>query len=217
MKRESYLKSRTTRLCLNLSKGLPDQLAFYVRACNPTNPDQAVQFAKAGEAYKYRSQELPIAAAKANAKNKMGDDSSELSEIKQQLADLSSVVSKINIKTQADTNRATRPQPTKNRTPREPVRCYECGELNHFKSDCPKLNTPVRCQLCDQLNHTALQCRLYTQNRNPKKTGVCQICLTQGHTAKECSQFNIGSQTLSDSGNPRDPRDRGHNPSGGQI
>ena len=38
-------------------RGLPEKLAFYVRAYNPTDCNSALIFAKAGEAYKYRQQE----------------------------------------------------------------------------------------------------------------------------------------------------------------
>ena len=59
----SILKKPDFEIMSKFIQGLPDKLAFYVRACNPENSNAALTFAKAGEAYKYRDNEPSMVAA----------------------------------------------------------------------------------------------------------------------------------------------------------
>ncbi|VDI23642.1 Hypothetical predicted protein [Mytilus galloprovincialis] len=67
--------------------GLPDKLAFYVRASKPKDASDALTLAKTGEAYKYRECENTVAAAR-----NISTSQSEISSLRSQMNQLTDLM-----------------------------------------------------------------------------------------------------------------------------
>ena len=63
LERATILHKNDNEILIKFIKGLPDQLAFFVRAGNHTDSSSALSAAKMGEAYGYRSSNIPLVAA----------------------------------------------------------------------------------------------------------------------------------------------------------
>ncbi|CAC5384566.1 unnamed protein product [Mytilus coruscus] len=76
--------------------GMPDKLAFYVRASKPKDASDALTLAKTGEAYKYRESKSTVAAAR-----NISSSQSEISSLKHQMNQLTDLMN--DMKTQKQT------------------------------------------------------------------------------------------------------------------
>ncbi|CAC5380148.1 unnamed protein product [Mytilus coruscus] len=88
--------------------GLPEKLAFYVRTSHPKTQSEALSFAKAGEAYKYRIHEQCAAVGKGPSfRNAQSED---ISEMKSQIYEyvLNQTIQHLNAITINSLNRETR-------------------------------------------------------------------------------------------------------------
>lgn len=181
-------------------KGLPDKLAFYVRASKPNDTSEALTIAKTGEAYNYRHHDPSLASVQ-----NLRVHPNELSEIKQQMSHLTETVSKLAML------QGTQPKYSfQSEQPRKSGACFKCNSPGHAKRNCnwnsqgiP--NPQTSCQLCSQKGHDALRCKTLPQQKDNTSEQVCQICSTSGHTARTCTRGNL--QTLGATG---------HDPLGGQ-
>ena len=183
--------------------GLPDKLAFYVRASKPKDTAEALTLAKTGEAYKYRESENTVAAARNVPVN------TEIEGLKCQLNQLTEMMK--DLKTQKQTQIHTNsspgfrkfPQNQTSNVPRRNFPCFNCNGVGHVKKYCNwngtgNFSPQSTCQLCSQNGHVALQCRQFKQVKQGNQiTSIkCQICTKAGHTAKECFQFQQENSSL---------------------
>ena len=214
------LKKPDYEIMAKFIQGLPEKLAFYVRASNPEDCNAALSYAKAGEAYGYRIEQCSA------VKNESGKRTSEFAEMKQQIAELGSAISKLT------TNQASLNQTRQNQAPvfnqpkfdsqyttRSEIKCFNCGKYGHIKRFCPNsgsLPSHPKCQLCQQFGHIALNCNLYCTPSLPQPPPIqCQICSKYGHTANQCALFKAKVPTTKVQENQAPPRDDGHGHSGG--
>ncbi|CAG2243695.1 CNBP [Mytilus edulis] len=183
--------------------GLPDKLAFYVRASKPKDASDALTLAKTGEAYKYRECENTVAAAR-----NISTSQSEISSLRSQMNQLTDLMN--DMKTQKQTDYNVKPPMGYNNfshntypsAPRRNLPCYKCNATGHFKRNCNwngtgNLSPQNICQLCSQNGHVALQCFIFGQTVQHNDTNMqCQICRQTGHSAKECGQLQKGNSFL---------------------
>ncbi|CAC5394396.1 unnamed protein product [Mytilus coruscus] len=183
--------------------GLPEKLAFYVRTSHPKTQSEALSFAKAGEAYKYRIHEQCAAVGKGPSfRNAQSED---ISEMKSQIYELTSMMKKL-----------TPDKAFQQSDQRQSSGCYNCSCTGHAKRYCNwngsgTISAEISCQLCNQSGHGAGQClkfKVKTDNYNRNRV-VCQICSKPNHTASECYHNQFAQQ-----GNPNFLGDTRHGPSG---
>ncbi|CAC5380015.1 CNBP [Mytilus coruscus] len=145
--------------------GLPEKLAFYVRTSHPKTESEALSFAKAGEAYKYRIHEQCAAVGKGPAFRNT-QYSEEISEMKSQISGLTSMM-----------KRMTPDKTFQQSDQRQSSGCFNCSCTGHTKRYCNwngsgTISGDISCQLCNQSGHGAVQCLEfkaktdnYTRNR----------------------------------------------------
>ncbi|CAC5406428.1 CNBP [Mytilus coruscus] len=168
--------------------GLPEKLAFYVRTSHPKTQSEALSFAKAGEAYKYRIHEQCAAVGKGPSfRNAQSED---ISEMKSQIYELTSMMKKL-----------TPDKAFQQSDQRQSSGCYKCSCTGHAKRYCNwngsgTISAEISCQLCNQSGHGAGQCLKFkakTDNYNRNRV-VCQICSKPNHTASECYHNQFAQQ-----------------------
>lgn len=108
-------------------QGLPSQLAFFVRAGNPTTSEQALTSARNGEAYGYRDGDMThspsqTAAASATA---IGRTPKDFHSLQCQINELSQKIDQMNLQ----------PQP-QNRRPQQRLQCQLCNAFGHGAWAC---------------------------------------------------------------------------------
>lgn len=202
----SILKKPDFEIMSKFIQGLPDKLAFYVRACNPENSNAALTFAKAGEAYKYRDNEPSMVAAA-----RFTGSSGEMGELRQQIENLQSAITDLTGAKQSNSQNSNRPYQRSN----EYYTCHRCGGQGHVQRQCNCVGSKspaTKCQLCNQFGHTATNCALYSPGQNKNTIVQYQICSRQGHSAQNCYSLNSSNNQ----GNRRYPGATRHAPSGEQ-
>ncbi|VDI21320.1 Hypothetical predicted protein [Mytilus galloprovincialis] len=184
--------------------GLPEKLAFYVRTSHPKTQSEALSFAKAGEAYKYRIHEQCAAVGKGPS-FRNAPHSDDISEMKSQISELTNMM-----------KRLTPDKTFQQNDQRQSSGCFNCSCTGHAKRYCNwngsgTISADISCQLCNQSGHGAGQCLKFkakTDNYNRNRV-VCQICSKPNHTASECYHNQFAQQ-----GNPNFLGDTRHGPSG---
>lgn len=187
-------------IMLRFINGLPEKLAFYVRTSQPKTTAEALSFAKAGEAYKYRVHEQCAAVGKFPQFQK-APHTDEISHLQNQISDLTAMVRRITPETKY--------QPSGQG---QSSGCFNCRAHGHVKRYCNwngdgKISSEICCQLCNQTGHGAVQCMRFKQKPDNTKKTVCQICSKPNHTASQCFQYT-------QSGNLTPLGNTGHGPSG---
>lgn len=183
--------------------GLPDKLAFYVRASKPRDSSEALTFAKTGEAYKYRETERTVAAAR----NVAMSNSPEIEGLKCQVNQLADMVKGIYTNTNNTQKHDYKPRQSRQNTgysnQRRSGPCFNCNGSGHIKSKCNwngtgNVSLHSTCQLCSQNGHTATQCNTFARQHKSvnMSTIQCQICSQNGHCAPQCPQLQQGNSSL---------------------
>lgn len=175
-------------------KGLPDKLAFFVRAGSHKNSASALSAAKMGEACGYRlHDELTVSAATKSTNNRqLGSEKSEISELHSQVKNLSEMVEKLAAVKDASRHRTpnfsrqnrssntyhnfAQQSRVQNAREQNSFSCYKCKGLNHIQRHClwnghGQTNEHVQCQLCNQFGHGANQCLKLGNIQHPRDTG----------------------------------------------
>lgn len=191
-------------------KGLPEKLAFYVRASKPIDISEALNIARTGEAYNYRLHEPSLASVK-----NVNSHSAEMSEMKLQINQLTDAVKSLTVQKSQPENRSYYHAHNFEGQPRRRGACFSCNAQGHNKTNCnwngqgtPALQ--MTCQLCSQGGHDALHCKtLNIQSMQPQERVQCQICSRFGHKANECYRLKI-------QGNQNNLGATGHAPPGGR-
>ena len=138
--------------------GLPHQLAFFVRAGNPQSFQEALQKAKLGEAYGYRSSgNVPTACAVKAEGNTMDQLVQRLDRLEARLTAV---------------HQSDRPvRNTGHKDQKRKFACYNCAGEGHRKMQCnwngtgPK-DATVKCQICNQYGHPATSCKKFPVPEN---------------------------------------------------
>lgn len=135
------------------------QLAFFVRAGNPENVQQACTSAKLGEAYGYRQQSTeltvpnmyPLTSVTPPAVITAISQPNRLTSLENKLEELSKKFDDVKLLS----SNKSRARNTVD------MICYNCGQKGHSKQNCRSMSTcRVRCQLCDKNGHSVKNCRL---------------------------------------------------------
>ena len=141
------LKKPERDIIAKFVSGLPPQLAFFVRARNITTSRDALQHAKLGEAYGYRT------TAVATAVSAPSSESDTIAKLTQRIAELELAQSKTN-----------NVKPSFKRTV-----CFHCKGEGHIKVQCNWTGTAsaqpeTSCQMCSQKGHSAKNCKTFPGN-----------------------------------------------------
>ena len=142
--------------------GLPEKVAFFVRAGQP--PDLTVAFtsAKIAETCGYRQSDLPSIAT--SPKQQDSSENTNMHTITQEVAKLSKTVSELVISKQSGQSISLN-QLSYSFSPQKNVQltCYSCNFPGHKRKDCNWNGqfqpTPGKCQLCRQQGHPAYRCK----------------------------------------------------------
>ena len=171
----SLLKKPDHEILARFIDGLPEKMAFFVRAGQPSDLSSAFTSAKMAETCGYRVQDpLPQPTQKSP------ESDSAIATLTQEVAKLSNTVSELLISkqhqpAQANGNQFQRGQfNTQNN--QNQLMCYGCNFPGHRKSECnwngKSQPTPGKCQLCRQQGHPAFRCKTqYRQQGNFQNRG----------------------------------------------
>lgn len=195
------LKKPDHEILSKFISGLPEKMAFFVRAGQPTDIQTAVTSAKMAEACGYRQENDMVHAIKSEPrKTQTSDDKQEIKDLKDQVEKLTSLVSQLN---------ASKPNAqTSQYTPRRQF------NPNQQQYNAPRQQQPrqmprsIECYACHGHGHIQHECN-WNGSGQLKSTLTCQLCSQQGHIAKTCKTL---SQTQA--GNMSNPGDRHGRPEG---
>lgn len=191
LEKATILRKHDHEILVKFIKGLPEQLAFFVRAGNHGDSASALTAAKMGEAYGYRTDDtLLVAAAKPVAKHKtfIGDNEpkSPVVELQGQINLLTQTVAQLanDLKQQKETtaNNDRRFSRPRNREPQGTASdrglCRKCRAPGHFARACNwnehgNIDCSVQCRICGQTGHNAPQCTKFNSGnrRSPGLAG----------------------------------------------
>ena len=189
------LKKQDHEILSQFIKGLPEKLAFFVRAGTHKDSASALAAAKMGEAYGYRQEdEITVAAAK-HVNTKVDSDVSKVDQLQTQISELTKAVSEL----KSQRAPGPRQRPYRNNFPgqpnnfqgqrnlnRSPALCFNCQAPKHRKADCNwngtgEINSSLQCQLCTQFGHAALQCLKHANPGNQQYPGATGHAPPGGH------------------------------------
>ncbi|VDI30296.1 Hypothetical predicted protein [Mytilus galloprovincialis] len=197
VEKANTLKKPDHEILVKFIKGLPEQLAFFVRAGHHRDSPSALAAAKMGEAYGYRKAELQVAAASKQAKPSDKRDS-EFASLQSQIDTLTKAVQNLTAsKTDESTKQNRRtdrfaysrqqatypPQATNSRQQATYLPqatnnlCFNCNSPNHIKRYCNwngqgVSSSDITCQLCDQIGHSAVNSTCIGNRENPEVNNV---------------------------------------------
>lgn len=165
MEKGSRLQKPERDLITKFVNELPDQLAFFVRTASVKSFKDALQQAKLGEAYGYRSLSAtaPMVAAVQPAESNTNQGHNQ--HLFSMLRDISHRLEKLEAPTSRPRTGRDRDLPT----------CHACGGAGHLKRSCnwtghgsPK--SQAKCQICFQTGHTAAECRLFATKKTVRNS-----------------------------------------------
>ena len=175
--------------------GLPEQLAFFVRAGSPKDLMSALTQAKMGETCGYRNHfnshvsnplskfvnsndtstastlQTPIAAAMSCTRSPSNPQPNEdITELKGQVKYLTDIITKLSLSSGHEMNMQTQ---------RSPPKCYSCQGIGHTRRNCQWNGTGapapnIQCQLCNQSGHSAACCKMLHNNHMQMGTATNQ-------------------------------------------
>lgn len=191
LQKGKLLRKPDHEILIKFIRGLPHGLAFFVRAGHHSDISSALDAAKEGEAYGYRSDETPLVAAvrpkvtkQPYVQNSQSVQPSVVSELQSQINTLTENVSKLTAafansgppKNDAGGNAPVNPPAKREFKPNRNV-CVKCSAPNHFARACnwngeaDTLDESYQCRICGQLWHKASQCIQQGNRRGPGLEG----------------------------------------------
>ena len=169
--------------------GLPDKMAFFVRAGQPADLTSALTAAKMAEACGYRDIHPTNSANVAMVDTKItsttgkpsvtvSETPTDFSNLTAEITKLTKTVSDLAINSARNTNngqqrmnyRRSNESATEQPTTPNSLTCYSCNYTGHRKRECNWDGTgspnPARCQLCRQYGHPAFRCKTRNQGNS---------------------------------------------------
>jgi hypothetical protein len=196
------LQKQDRDLLIKFIEGLPQQLAFFVRAGHPVDHNAALSSAKMGEAYGYRVH-TPVMAAqvtypgpavqRAPVSTSAAPPQSVLDEMRQQIQRLARAVE------------AMRMPPVPNAIPPRPFFRPRAPPYNVPPPGAPMPGLrppgarPLICYRCNGLGHPQRLCN-WTGQGQPRTDLTCTVCQQNGHSI-QCCQLNIPPPVPAQPGN----------------
>jgi hypothetical protein len=192
LEKGAMLQKQQGEMLSRFEDGLPDMLAFFVRAAQPQDVQAALIQAKRGEAHGYRVHPPIVTAAAAGAKMAIPfappptQQTTEVQELKNELRQLTKTVEGLAMAVQSgpqprNDSTTWRPQNGGNRgrggqNSQSDVQCYQCNSYGHVKRACNWIadgnpRPDLKCQLCFQSGHGAQKCRTRDAQMTANKTG----------------------------------------------
>lgn len=139
--------------------GLPEKLAFFVRAAHCTSFADALAIAKTGEAYGYRTPPPQISHIPPPQRAVLPSDPVE--QLRQEVNGLRLMLAQ------------TQSHPPSDNA----YRCYKCGALGHSVRLCNwqgqgnnHTDLNIQCQLCSQFGHLATDCSMFNSTSSGNLT-----------------------------------------------
>ena len=156
---------------LKFIQGVPAQLAFFVRAGNPSDITSAMPAAKMGEAYGYRSNLVPDGSNMMTvAGAQTTEDISRMNSLEKTVQSLCSKLdSLLSVHNSEPSDRDIRVNRTR--------LCFSCKGPGHIKRVCNwgqtrSANPTALCSICSQYGHSQIDCKQNQGNfRNPRERG----------------------------------------------
>lgn len=153
LEKGTRLKKPERDLISKFISGLPNQLAFFVRAANIQTYSEALQKAKLGEAYGYRATPVMTAATHIT-------ETGATSKMEKMLEAITARLDRLE----------TSDRSAEKSTPKRTLECFNCKGAGHRKSACNwdgkgTASPKTRCQLCQQYGHSAGQCKILQGNQ----------------------------------------------------
>lgn len=161
------LQKPTHELLAKFVSGLPERMAFFVRAGNPTDLSSALASAKMAEACGYRKHDDTVDAIRkkedsnAPAEASKDDMKQEINHLKNQVTHLTKLVEKLSVNKDTPHGKSTSQsyRPPQNNE----IECHRCKGKGHYQRYCnwngSGLPSKATCQLCRQHGHFASGCR----------------------------------------------------------
>ncbi|VDI47531.1 Hypothetical predicted protein [Mytilus galloprovincialis] len=199
VEKANTLKKPDHEILVKFIKGLPEQLAFFVRAGHHRDSPSALAAAKMGEAYGYRKAELQVAAASKQAKPSDKRDS-EFASLQSQIDTLTKAVQNLTAsKTDESTkqNRRTdrfaysRQQATYPLRQQTVVSRQPPPQATNSRQQATYLPQATNnlCFNCNSPNHIKRYCNWNGQGVSSSDI-TCQLCDQIGHSAVNCKRLS---------------------------
>ena len=154
--------------------GLPEKLAFFVRAGSPTDMTAALTSAKIGETCGYRIHQTtaaPTTPPIVAAIHTQSQSDLKLEQLQSQVQQLTEKINQMSATSQMPVN-----IPQHQFVQDCPRQCYQCGGEGHLRRHCNwnRIRDPVphiSCQLCQQYGHSASECLILMQGNGQRTRG----------------------------------------------
>ncbi|CAC5394521.1 unnamed protein product [Mytilus coruscus] len=204
VEKAQILKKKDHEILSQFIKGLPEQLAFFVRAGTHKDSASALSAAKMGEAYGYRKDDVVCVAA---AKPLVANDNNPVQELQNQVKELTKALSELKShSTDIKPGMPPKYQKPRYNNPRynnnfssqagnnRPKTCFNCQAPGHYRANCNwnghgEISLTLQCQLCQQFGHGAFQCHHHSNPGNQSNPG--------GHRARSLGRSSIGARNRS--------------------
>ncbi|PJE78162.1 hypothetical protein CI610_02906 [invertebrate metagenome] len=188
LEKGQLIRKQEHEILARFISGLPQELAFFVRAGNPKDLSSALIAAKMGESCGYRKHSedsTGILCAMSSTKSIEPPQKQEINDLKAQMEKLTNLVEAISTK-QSPQHSTSQPGSRPYNQPRQPsnprrqqyaqdghsrpsLECFACHGLGHPKRLCNwtgigESAPGLKCQLCQQWGHPATDCRFLGNN-----------------------------------------------------
>ena len=166
--------------------GLPDQLAFFVRARNPTTLDEAFDNARSGETFGYHTQEKPVATHAIHAQHH-SPHVSEMQQLKDSVQQIQQQLMHV--------QRHQQQQHLLHHHQQYQQQQYHQQQYQHSQQQPHQYQQPAHRQQqsqpyqSQQYHQQQYQQQQQQYNMQPPPSDVCQRCYCPGHLAKECNMM----------------------------